>query len=98
MLVDLVSVETADGVRLDGALRTPPQGTPQRLGLDLVICHHGQAGNFYGSYMFNGIGDHFLEGGCSVLRVHSRGHHHMAALGRPSGPLGGAVYEVIEDS
>ena len=46
MKVDLVDVKTRDGVRLDGILREPVS-TPSRLGVDVVILHHGVGGNFY---------------------------------------------------
>jgi pimeloyl-ACP methyl ester carboxylesterase len=93
--VDLVSVQTADEVRLDGALRTPPQGPEARLGLDLVICHHGVGGNFYNQYFFDDMGARLLETGCAVLRVNNRGHDQVYRS--PRGKLG-AAFEVIDDS
>jgi pimeloyl-ACP methyl ester carboxylesterase len=94
MNVDLVYVATADDVRLDGALRTPTAGTDGRLGLDLVICHHGVAGNFYNPYFFDDLGTLLLEAGCAVLRVNSRGHDQVYR--GPRGKLG-AEYEVVDD-
>jgi pimeloyl-ACP methyl ester carboxylesterase len=93
MQVELVSVETSDGVRLDGALRRPVHDEPG-LGLDLVICHHGMGGNFYGPSLFEGAGDHLLEQGCAVLRVNSRGHDQM--FNSPRGRLGAAC-EIVDD-
>jgi hypothetical protein len=55
-------------VRLDGALRTPETGRQSRLGLDLVICHHGVGGNFYNPYFFDDLGSLLLAQGCAVLR------------------------------
>jgi pimeloyl-ACP methyl ester carboxylesterase len=95
MMVDLVRVDTADGVRLDGALRTPTVGLDARLGLDLVICHHGVGGNFYHQSFFDDLGALLLEAGCAVLRVSSRGHD-LAYRG-PRGKLG-AEYEIVDDS
>jgi len=94
MQVDLVSVATADDVRLDGALRTPDVGAAGRLGLDLLICHHGVAGNFYNPYFFDDLGTRLLEQGCAVLRVNSRGHDQ--AYRGPRGKLG-AEYELLDD-
>jgi pimeloyl-ACP methyl ester carboxylesterase len=94
MKVDLMQVETADGVRLDGALRTPAGGPVGQLGLDLVICHHGVGGNFYNPYFFDDLGSLLLEQGCAVLRVNSRGHD-LAYRG-PRGKLG-AEYEVVDE-
>ena len=72
MKVDLVHVETDDEVRLDGPLRTPDASRENRLGLDLLICHHCIGGNFYNSYFFDDLGSLLLEEGCAVLRVNSR--------------------------
>lgn len=74
MLVDLVSVQTRDGVRLDGTLRRPDQEKASRLGVDVVILHHGVGGNFYNPGMFDAYSDSLLEVGCAVLRVNNRGH------------------------
>jgi dienelactone hydrolase len=65
-----------------------------QLGIDAIICHHGQAGNFYGSYMFNGLGDRFLEQGCAVLRVNSRGHD--LVFNSPRGRQGAAC-EIVDE-
>ena len=94
MNAELVYVETADGVRLDGALRTPAPGVTPQLGLDLVICHHGVGGNFYNQYFFDDLGSLLIETGCAVLRVNSRGHDQVYR--GPHGKLG-AEYEVVDD-
>lgn len=96
MQIELVNVQTADGVRLDGALRTPSSTVAAApLGVDLVICHHGVGGNFYGPLFFDPIGDALLADGCAMLRVNNRGHDQAfhAAERRL-----GAAYEVIDDS
>jgi pimeloyl-ACP methyl ester carboxylesterase len=93
-MVELVSVTTADGVRLDGSLRRA-SGSAPRLGLDLIICHHGQGGSFYAPSMLAGMADGFVDGGCSVLRVNSRGHDLM--FGGPNGRRLGASHEIIDE-
>jgi pimeloyl-ACP methyl ester carboxylesterase len=95
MNVELVNVETADGIRLDGALRTPGVGVDPRLGLDMVICHHGVGDNFYNRSFFDDLGALLLADGCAVLRVNSRGHD--LVFRTPRGKLG-AEYEVVDDS
>jgi hypothetical protein len=90
--VDLVSVETEDGVHLDGALRRPVSNSPT-LGLDLVICHHGVGGNLDRPNVFDAVGDDLLRAGCAVLRVNSRGHD--TAFPTPSGSLGSA-FEIVD--
>jgi dienelactone hydrolase len=93
--VDLVSVETDDGVLLDGVLRRPASNSAARLGVDLVICHHGAGGNFYRRLgPFAAVGDDLLSAGCAVLRVNNRGHD--TAFPAPGGSLG-AAFEVVDD-
>jgi pimeloyl-ACP methyl ester carboxylesterase len=74
MLVDLVSAQTRDGVRLDGTFRKPAQEQASQLGVDVVILHHGVGGNFYHPGMFDAYSDALLDVGCAVLRVNNRGH------------------------
>src|SRR5436190_14685821 len=94
MGVELVRVTTADGVRLEGALRLPEAGVASRLPIDAIVMHHGYAGNFYGIYFFEQMAEEFLARGCAVLRVNSRGHD--LAFNSPTGRLGGA-FENVDD-
>ncbi|HEY5274884.1 MAG TPA: alpha/beta fold hydrolase [Acidimicrobiales bacterium] len=90
--VELVSVETSDGVRLDGTFsRAHEEPT---LGIDLVIFHHGRGTNFYNPSMAAALTESFLNSGCSVLRVNNRGHDH--AYQTRKGWLGSA-YEIVDD-
>jgi pimeloyl-ACP methyl ester carboxylesterase len=93
VLAELVSVQTSDGVRLDGALRTPTSSATTA-GPDVVIFHHGVGGNFYGASFFDDLGSLMLESGCAVLRVNSRGHDQVV-LG-PRGNLG-AQFEIVDE-
>jgi len=93
MDVELVNVETSDGVRLDGYLRLPRSAT-ETLGLDLVICHHGVGANFYGPSFFDTMGDALLDRGCAILRVNSRGHDQAFLAGERRL---GAAYELVSD-
>ncbi len=111
MIVDLVNVVTSDGIHLDGALRKPAAGLASTLGVDVVVFHHGVAGNFYNPSFVDRIGDSFLEQGVAVLRVNNRGHDLMynptrrgvgnyaqtLAARRDAGPLG-AGYEIVDES
>jgi pimeloyl-ACP methyl ester carboxylesterase len=91
MQVSLVHVQTADGLRLDGALRRP---TLSAAAGRLVICHHGQGGNFYTPMFFDPVGDHLLDAGWAVIRVNSRGHDQLYTT--PQGRFGSAC-EHVED-
>jgi pimeloyl-ACP methyl ester carboxylesterase len=94
MDVKLVTVQTVDGVRLDGALRQPARSGASELGIDAFIVHHGVGGNFYNPSFVNQIGDALLADGCAVLRVSNRGHD--LAFNGPAGPLG-AGFETVDD-
>lgn len=97
MQVELVRVETSDGLGLEGSMKRP-EHPASSLGIDAVICHHGLSGNFYRPYLFDGIGDAFLREGCAVLRVNNRGHDRMSGGGAAGVRPQGSVYEVIDDS
>jgi pimeloyl-ACP methyl ester carboxylesterase len=94
MHVELVNTETADGVRLDGYLRTPAASTSSRRGIDVVICHHGVGSNFYVPSFFDAMGDALLADGIAILRVNNRGHDQAFHLAQRRL---GAAYEVVDD-
>jgi pimeloyl-ACP methyl ester carboxylesterase len=94
MSLELVSVQTKDGVRLDGTWRRSEAGRASTLGIDAVILHHGVGGNFYGASLFEPIAQELLAEGCAVLRVNNRGHDLM--YNSPNGRLG-AAFEVVDD-
>jgi pimeloyl-ACP methyl ester carboxylesterase len=98
MIVDLVHVKTCDGVRLDGTWRKPHPEQASQLGVDVVILHHGVAGNFYNPGMFDQYSDALLDRGCAVLRVNNRGHDPIsrAVVGEDAKRLG-AAYEDMDD-
>lgn len=98
MLVDLVKVETRDGIRLDGIWRKPEQENASQFGVDVVLLMHGVGGNFYDAGMFEEYSDALLKRGCAVLRVNNRGHDPISQVIVEEEPrrFGGA-YEVIDD-
>ena len=99
MNVDLVNVQTRDGLRLDGFLRKPTSPVPSRFGIDVAICFHGVTGNFYQAGVFDEATDRLAEGGCAVLRVNNRGHDpiSMAAYNNAGRSPLGAAYEMVDD-
>jgi pimeloyl-ACP methyl ester carboxylesterase len=59
---------------------------------------HGTGGNFYSSTLFDRLGERFLELGCAVLRVNTRGHDGIStAVTSRGGRRQGAAYEVLDD-
>ncbi len=97
MLVDLVQITTRDGVRLDGAFQSPA-AVSRTLAVDAFCLVHGTGGNFYSSTLFDGFAERFLELGCGVLRVNTRGHDGISnAVTARGGRRLGAAYEVLDD-
>ncbi len=102
--MDLVSTVSEDGVRLDGVLFRSASSPRCDLGIDLFICHHGVAGNFYDSRMYGALNELILTAGFDVLRANNRGHDLVysqpvgtsPALQRTRGRLGSA-FEQVED-
>ncbi len=94
MDVQLVNVETLDGVHLDGYLRAANASGSTPLGVDVVVCHHGVGGNFYAPSFLDALGDALIARGTAILRVNNRGHDQAYHLGQRRL---GAAYEVVDD-
>ena len=93
MLVELVKVQTTDGVRLDGALSSPRNAASDRL----VICLHGVGGNFYGSRMMAELAEAIVGEAVACLRVNTRGHDYCyTGMSRMGVRRLGAAYERLE--
>ncbi len=102
MLVELVKATTADGLRLDGALASPPE---QRTGKDLAagiavdafLMLPGVGGSFYSGALFPELQSAFLELGSAVLRVNTRGHGSVSMIATTGG-VGrfGAAFEMVD--
>ena len=104
MNLELVSTKTEDGVRLDGALMRAPSRGAGDIPVDLFICHHGVACNFYDPRLYGPLGELLIAAGCDVLTVNNRGHDVVynqfgsgsPALRRTRGKLG-AAFELMDD-
>lgn len=102
MLVDLVHVTTADGLRLAGALEVPAasQERPSAVQppVEAVVCVHGTGSNFYASTLMEAIAARLVENGIAALRVNTRGHDGISTTSGRLGPVrGGAAYEKVDD-
>jgi len=105
MLVDLVQVTTADGVRLHGALETPPLASSEELKLaaspqvDVWLCIHGTGSNFYAAATLGGLAPKLLATGAAVLRANTRGHD-IICTGPSAGghTLLGAAFERVDEA
>jgi pimeloyl-ACP methyl ester carboxylesterase len=96
-VVELVSVVTSDGLRLDGALHAPV-GTPKAgVPLDACLLLHGTGSNFYGSGLLARFAAGMTELGLAALRVNTRGHDAVSHAARNGGSVRqGAAFEVVD--
>jgi pimeloyl-ACP methyl ester carboxylesterase len=93
MHIELLYVQTADALRLDGVL-IPANAGGTDYGVDCLLCVHGTGSNFYASAFFNGLTPHLLEAGLPLLRVNTRGHDLIATS---AGKIHGSAYERVSD-
>jgi pimeloyl-ACP methyl ester carboxylesterase len=97
VLVDLIQIRTRDDIRLDGMFQKPAAGIVSP-SLDAVCLVHGTGSNFYSSTLFDVLGASFLDQGCAVLRVNTRGHDGIStAVTSRGGRRLGAAYEVVDE-
>ncbi len=98
MLVDLVRINAADGVRLDGALRVPPQGAAAQLPVDALLLVHGTGANFYASSLLEAVAEHFVGRGVAALLANTRGRDILYTGATNAGPRRlGAACERVDD-
>lgn len=93
---EIVGVETADAIPLDGILQEPTGSGS--LPVDVMILHHGVGNNFYHHPMFSDLSVHLRAAGCAALCVNSRGHDTVYNVTTRHGLKRlGAAYEVVDD-
>src|SRR5262245_14751704 len=98
MLVDLIHVTTADGVRLHGALELPPEGVSPT-SVDIWLCLHGTGSNFYAGAMLGGLTPKLLAAGTAVLRANTRAHDLVCTWPSSAGhALLGAAFERVSEA
>ncbi|NBO91998.1 MAG: alpha/beta hydrolase [Planctomycetia bacterium] len=88
MNVQLVRVLASDGVRLDGAV------LPREDARAAAVLVHGTGSNFYGSALFDALGETLAQAGFTVIRVNTRGHDLVSS---DAGRRFGAAYESVGD-
>jgi len=94
MMIELVRIQTGDGVRLDGVVSREEEGSTP----GVVICLHGVGSNFYGSSMMNRLAIGLTDSQWDVLRVNTRGHDHCyVGAYRLGTKRFGAGYEIVSD-
>jgi pimeloyl-ACP methyl ester carboxylesterase len=94
--LELVRIETADGLLLDGSLRRPRR--TGQLPVDAFFLIHGTGSNFYAPGVLETFTGQALAAGTAVLRVNTRGHDGVSSIPARSGSRrGGATFERISD-
>jgi pimeloyl-ACP methyl ester carboxylesterase len=97
MQVELVRTQTADGVRLDGALHAADSARRHDR-LDAMVCLSGVGSNFYGSRLIDHIAKCMNDVGIAALSVNTRGHDGISTAATNFGTKRqGAAYEVVDD-
>lgn len=95
MIGELVRTKTADGLKLQGLLVSPPTSSQS------VVLHiHGLEGNFYENEFFDTVGESVSAAGFSFCPVNTRGAGVLASFNTDvSGQYQeyGAAREVVED-
>jgi pimeloyl-ACP methyl ester carboxylesterase len=96
MHVELVRTQTADGLRLDGALRAVNDGQVRKKPAAIVL--HGVGGNFYSQGTLEPTINLLHSAGYPTLAINTRGHDSVfgAQLGTVRKRLG-AAYEIVDD-
>lgn len=96
MHVELVRTQTADGLRLDGALQAVQDGRVRQQPAFLVL--HGVGGNFYSQGTLEPTIRALHAAGYPTLTVNTRGHDSVfgAQLGTVRKRLG-AAYEIVDE-
>lgn len=98
MSMRLVQTTTRDSVRLDGSFQSSAAPGSAGLAVDGLCFVHGTGGSFYTSTLFDNLADRFLELGCAVLRINTRGHDLMSTASTSRGGRRlGAAYEVVDE-
>jgi pimeloyl-ACP methyl ester carboxylesterase len=97
VLIDLVQVQTRDGIRLDGAWREAAVLNTE-LPFDAFCLIHGTGSNFYSSTFLAAIVEHLVSLGVPGLCVNTRGHDGIStATTSRGGKRQGAAYEAVDD-
>ena len=99
MLVDLVQIAAADGLRLDGVLHASTEAQKGNSRCDAIVCIHGTGSNFYSSNIFQKLTPGWLERGIQVAWANTRGHDGLATVYTDKGRRRqGAAYEQFQES
>jgi pimeloyl-ACP methyl ester carboxylesterase len=94
-VAELVRVETADGLWLDGALTVAPRGS---FPVDAFLLVHGTGSSFYAPGVLEEFAALAVAAGATALRINTRGHDGVASIPSRHGSVKGvATFETVSD-
>jgi alpha-beta hydrolase superfamily lysophospholipase len=96
MIVDLVSTNNKEGVRLDGAFFAPPDGAEGLGPVDAVLLIHGSGGNFYAPYT-TAMAEDLRARGYGCLALNTAGHD-TVWRNSADGRYYGNAFEILDRS
>ena len=96
MLVDLISVTSADGLNLDGAFFEPAPGVSPKGPVDAMLLIHGSGGNFYRTAT-KAMAEDLRNQGYACLAINTKGHDTVWSP-QGSGEYYGNALEILDNS
>ena len=96
MNVDLMSTQTSDGIRLDGAFFAPGPSAQRQGPVDAVLLAHGSSTNFYAPAT-RFMAEDLRNQGIAALALNSAAHD-TVWVDVPSGQFYGIAFEILDRS
>lgn len=96
MIVDLININSYDGVSLDGVFFAPAPGTTPQGPVDALLLIHGSGGNFYRPAT-KAMGEDLRNRGYACLALNTKGHDTIWAV-QGEGQYYGNAMEIVDNS
>ena len=96
MLVDLITVTSADGLSLDGIFLEPAAGVTSKGPVDAMLLIHGSGGNFYRTAT-KAMAEDLRNQGYACLAINTKGHDTVWSP-QGSGEYYGNALEILDNS
>ena len=96
MIVDLININSYDGVSLDGVFFVPAPGATPQGPVDALLLIHGSGGNFYRPAT-KAMGEDLRNRGYACLALNTKGHDTIWAV-QGEGQYYGNAMEIVDNS
>ena len=96
MIVDLLTLTSADGLSLDGAFFEPAPGVSPKGPVDAMLLIHGSGGNFYRTAT-KAMAEDLRNQGYACLAINTKGHDTVWSP-QGSGEYYGNALEILDNS